>query len=184
MKKKITQEMMVDCATSLADKFGLQAITIKNIAIELGIKPPSLYNHVKNLDALLDLAAYASMKNLYDHLLMASVGLEKKEALWSIANTYREFVKKYPGQYELAQKVALWKQEETIQISQQIVDLIARILYKYRLTEENAIHFIRTLRSYLHGFTLLEVSNAFGLDEDIEASFKKGVTVILNDLDA
>ncbi len=57
--------------------------------MQLGIKPPSLYNHIANLEDLLDIAAQRSMRNLYDKLVVTSIGLEKKEALWAIAQEYK-----------------------------------------------------------------------------------------------
>ena len=183
MRKKITKEIIIDIALEILDQEGMEGVTIKNVAVQLDIKSPSLYNHVANLEDLLDMAAHRSMRNLYDKLMVASIGLEKKEALWAIAQEYRNFAKKYPGQYELAQHVKLWKSDETKQISGQIVAIFSKILQKYTLTEDEAIHFIRTLRSYLHGFTLLEMNHAFGLPQELEKSFKIGLEMILSNLE-
>lgn len=183
MRKKITKEIITDAALELLDQKGIEDVTIKNVAMRLEIKPPSLYNHVANLEDLLDMAAQRSMRNLYDKLLVTSIGLEKKEALWAIAQEYRTFAKKYPGQYELAQKVKLWKSDETKQISEQIIVIFSKILQKYAMSEDKAIHFIRTLRSYLHGFTLLEMDEAFGLPQELEKSFSIGLNIILAELE-
>lgn len=172
MRKKITQERIIDATLEIVEEKGIAGVTIKNTAIQLGIKPPSLYNHVENLEDLLDIAANRSMRNLYEKLLTASIGLEKKEALWAIAQEYRNFAKNNPGQYELAQKVNVWNSEETKQISEQIVAIFLKILQKYTLSEEEAIHFIRVLRSYLHGFTLLEINEGFGLPQELEKALQ------------
>ncbi|MFD1414073.1 TetR/AcrR family transcriptional regulator [Oceanobacillus jeddahense] len=184
MKKKITKEIITDAAMELLDEKGIEGVTIKNTAIKLAIKPPSLYNHIANLEDLLDMTARKSMKNLYEKLMLASIGLEKKEALWGIAYEYRSFAKNYPGQYQLTQKVKLWKSDETKQIPEQILGIFSKILQKYALSEDETIHFIRTLRSYLHGFILLEMEEAFGLPQELEKSFTLGVNVILTELDS
>lgn len=184
MRKKIDQEKIIDATLKIVKEKGTSGVTIKNTAMELGIKSPSLYNHVENLEDLLDLAAHKSMQNLYEKLLTASIGLEKKEALWAIAKEYRNFAKNNPGQYELAQKVNTWNSEETKQISEQIVAIFLKILQKYTLSEEEAIHFIRVLRSYLHGFTLLEVNGGFGLPQELEKSFTIGLEMILTNLES
>ncbi|MDM8100525.1 MULTISPECIES: TetR/AcrR family transcriptional regulator [Oceanobacillus] len=184
MRKKITQERIIDATLEIVEEKGIAGVTIKNTAIQLGIKPPSLYNHVENLEDLLDIAANKSMRNLYEKLLTASIGLEKKEALWAIAQEYRNFAKNNPGQYELAQKVNVWNSEETKQISEQIVAIFLKILQKYTLSEEEAIHFIRVLRSYLHGFTLLEINEGFGLPQELEKSFTIGLELVLTNLES
>ncbi|CEI83962.1 TetR family transcriptional regulator [Oceanobacillus oncorhynchi subsp. incaldanensis] len=184
MRKKITQERIIDATLEIVEEKGIAGVTIKNTAIQLGIKPPSLYNHVENLEDLLDIAANRSMRNLYEKLLTASIGLEKKEALWAIAQEYRNFAKNNPGQYELAQKVNVWNSEETKQISEQIVAIFLKILQKYTLSEEEAIHFIRVLRSYLHGFTLLEINEGFGLPQELEKSFTIGLELVLTNLES
>ena len=184
MRKKITQERIIDATLEIVEEKGIAGVTIKNTAIQLGIKPPSLYNNVENLEDLLDIAANRSMRNLYEKLLTASIGLEKKEALWAIAQEYRNFAKNNPGQYELAQKVNVWNSEETKQISEQIVAIFLKILQKYTLSEEEAIHFIRVLRSYLHGFTLLEINEGFGLPQELEKSFTIGLELVLTNLES
>ncbi|WP_152654815.1 TetR/AcrR family transcriptional regulator [Oceanobacillus sp. CFH 90083] len=183
MKKKINQETIIDATLAIVEEQGIAGVTIKNVAIQLGIKPPSLYNHVVNLEDLLDLAALRSMRNLYEGLIAAGIGLEKKNALWAIAEEYRNFAKNNPGQYALVQKVALWKSDETKQISEQILAIFLKILQKYKLTEDEAIHFIRTLRSYLHGFTLLEVNESYGLPQELDKSFTAGLEIIFTNLE-
>ena len=39
------------------------------------------------------------------------------------------------------------------------------------LSEEEAIHAIRSLRSIVHGFSSLEVAGGFGMPVDLDASF-------------
>jgi hypothetical protein len=45
------------------------------------------------------------------------------------------------------------------------------VLAPYRLSEEEAIHAIRGLRSIVHGFLSLEVAGGFGMPVDLDASF-------------
>ncbi|GAB2557389.1 TetR/AcrR family transcriptional regulator [Gracilibacillus alcaliphilus] len=184
MKAKITRQAIIDVTKEILDTQGIEAVTIKAVSANLGIKPPSLYNHVKNLEDLLDWMAYESIRNLYQHLLLATVGLEKKEALMAIAKEYREFAKQFPGQYELTQRISFWKSSQTKEISYQTVHLLEKIVERFNLSKDERIYFIRTLRSYLHGFTLLEVQHSFGLEQDIETSFLFGIELLLNQLKA
>ncbi|MDQ8046362.1 MAG: TetR family transcriptional regulator, partial [Patulibacter sp.] len=43
---------VADAAVAIADRDGLDGVTIARVAAELGVKGPSLYNHVASRDAL------------------------------------------------------------------------------------------------------------------------------------
>jgi AcrR family transcriptional regulator len=46
----LSREVVVEGAASLADEKGLEAVTLTALASELGIRTPSLYNHVDGLE--------------------------------------------------------------------------------------------------------------------------------------
>ncbi|MEV0421867.1 TetR/AcrR family transcriptional regulator [Streptosporangium canum] len=63
--ERLTRQAVIERALKLADTDGLQAVTIRRLAAELGVTPTALYWHVKNKDELLSALA--------DHLLAALV---------------------------------------------------------------------------------------------------------------
>lgn len=50
----LTRERILDCAVAMADRDGLDAVTLRRIAGELGVHVTSLYNHVPTRDAITD----------------------------------------------------------------------------------------------------------------------------------
>ncbi|KRN28044.1 TetR/AcrR family transcriptional regulator [Liquorilactobacillus mali] len=183
MKRKITTNEIINAAIFILDQQGLEKVTLKNIATELNIKSPSLYNHIKSLDDILLQTARRSLENLYNNLVKSIIGLEKEKALLALSDTYRAFFKSHPGQYSLTQKVALWnKNNFSVSKSDEILQLVERILVGYNIKDENAIHFIRVWRSYMHGFLLLETNESFGLDTDIDESFTYGLKLLIGSL--
>jgi len=50
----ITRERALDAAMELADSGGIEAVTMRRLAQELGVEAMSLYYHVANKDAVLD----------------------------------------------------------------------------------------------------------------------------------
>jgi len=50
----LTRERVLRAAIALADERGAEALTMRNVAKELGVEAMSLYNHVANKDDLLD----------------------------------------------------------------------------------------------------------------------------------
>jgi AcrR family transcriptional regulator len=50
----LTRERVLRAAVALADRNGIDALTMRNLATDLGVEAMSLYHHVKNKDAVLD----------------------------------------------------------------------------------------------------------------------------------
>ena len=183
MKKKINISEIVDTAIFIADHQGLDNVTLKNIASELDVKSPSLYNHIKNFDDILLQAANESLNNLYESIIKSIIGLEKDQALLALSNEYRTFFKLHPGQYSLIQRVNLWNDNKlSISKSDKILQLLEKILSRYAIKDTESINFIRVWRSYMHGFLLLETNGGFGLDLDINESFIYGLEILITKL--
>jgi AcrR family transcriptional regulator len=53
-RTRLTREAVVDRALALADKSGLDALTIRKLATQLGVTPMALYWHFRGKDELLD----------------------------------------------------------------------------------------------------------------------------------
>lgn len=54
MENRLSRETVADSALALADAEGLEALTIRRLAQELGVTPMALYWHFKNKDELLN----------------------------------------------------------------------------------------------------------------------------------
>ena len=66
---KLSREVIVNAALTFLDREGWDALTINALAIQLGTKGPSLYNHV---DSLEDLRRTVRMRVIDDILQMLS----------------------------------------------------------------------------------------------------------------
>lgn len=53
----LSRERIVEAALALVDTEGLQALSTRRLAAELGVSGPSLYNHFTNKDEILDAVA-------------------------------------------------------------------------------------------------------------------------------
>ena len=51
-RRGLDRAQVVDAAVAIADADGLEAVTLSRVAAALGVKPPSLYNHVDGRGAL------------------------------------------------------------------------------------------------------------------------------------
>ena len=80
-KAGITLEDVVEAAAAIADRDGLEAATLTAVAGELGIKTPSLYNHLRGLSGLRRLLAIHGSQLLLKMFEEAIGDLEGAEAL-------------------------------------------------------------------------------------------------------
>ena len=51
---KLSAERVIDGALRLADRIGVDALTIRKIAEEIDAKPMTIYHHVPNKEAIID----------------------------------------------------------------------------------------------------------------------------------
>jgi AcrR family transcriptional regulator len=169
--------VVVDAATRLVDRDGVEELTLTRLASELGVKPPSLYNHVRGLDALIAEVATAAVRSLGDACRRAAMGRAGAEALRSVAGAYRAWARAHPGLYPLTQSPrpddAGWSLA-----SEELLESVLAVLGGYGLSGGDAIHATRMIRSTLHGFVLLEIGGGFGLDVDVDQSFTRLVDIL------
>lgn len=180
MKKRITRDVIVQTAISIANEKGLKNITLKDIADALEIKPPSLYNHLKGIDDLYNILANYGLNKLKECLMEATIGLSGKDALISMSNAYRKFSRDYPSLYESTQLVNTFTDVSIKKLSTDIINIISKIISIYNYSKEENIHIIRTLRSYLHGFISFEQNKLFEMSTSTDESFAAGLELIIN----
>ena len=99
-KRNLTKAKILESARNLAEELGVHQLTFQNLAVDLGIKYPSLYNHFKNIaevkNALVDLL----IQELNDALRRALVGKSGAEAIRIYAETYQQFAFENSAVYE------------------------------------------------------------------------------------
>jgi AcrR family transcriptional regulator len=167
----LDQATVVEAAAKLVDEEGIEQLSLGRLAERLGVRTPSLYNHVAGLPGLKhDLALYC-LHDLLDRILRATVGKSRADAIFALADAYRAYARETPGRYALTLQAPDPGDQELQAIAQQLVDVLRAVLAPYRLSEEEAIHAIRGLRSIVHGFLSLEVAGGFGMPVDLDSSF-------------
>ena len=167
----LDQASVVEGAVKLVDEEGIEQLTLGRLAERLGVRTPSLYNHVAGLPGLKnDLALYC-LRDVLNRLLRATIGKSRAEAIFAFADAYRAYARKTPGRYALILQAPDPGDRELQAVAQQIIEVALVILAPYKLSEEEAIHAIRGLRSIVHGFISLEVAGGFAMPVDLDASF-------------
>ncbi|MDG4657139.1 WHG domain-containing protein [Ectobacillus antri] len=178
---KVNKALVVETAAALADEQGIDAITLAAIAQRLGIKTPSLYNHIDGLAGLRKEMALYGIRQLTEALTQASIGKAGDKALLSIGLSYVTFVRQHPGLYEATLPAAAYD-EEIQAAGDALVRLLLRVLEEYQLAEEDALHLVRGFRSIVHGFSSLEQKGGFGLSLDRDESLRRLLSTFIKGL--
>jgi AcrR family transcriptional regulator len=179
----LDQATVVEAAARLVDEEGIEQLSLGHLAERLGVRTPSLYNHIAGLPGLKhDLALYC-LREVLNRLLRATIGKSRVEAIFAFANAYRAYARETPGRYALTLQAPDPGDRELQAIAQQIIEVAQAILAPYKLGEEEAIHAIRSLRSIVHGFISLEAAGGFAMPVDLDASFHWLINVFVAGLD-
>src|SRR6266705_1714959 len=133
---------VVAAAAGLADETGYAGLTMALLADRLGVRTPSLYKHVGGL---------ADLQHRVAALAMTELG-----------EVIRDAVQGQAGFDALAALLAA---------STRVINSIAAVLRGYGIGEDEMNHAIRTVRSTIHGFAMLDASRGFQWDADPDQSF-------------
>jgi AcrR family transcriptional regulator len=181
-KAGITLPDVVDAAAAIADRDGIEAASLSAVAARLGIKTPSLYNHVQGLGGLrreLALEATAELTAAFEEAARHHVGADR---IRSIAHAYRRFARTHPGLYAALLPAPKPVEDEELYAAmaapvQIVVAAIADVVVE--TDSDTTIQVIRALRAMLHGFVDLEANNGFGMPVDIDESFDAAVDLVV-----
>jgi AcrR family transcriptional regulator len=175
----LNTDRVVAEAADLADEVGLDQLTLAALAARLGIRQPSLYNHVASLDALRRLLAMRGKAELADVLGHAAIGRARDDALVAMAHAWRAWALDHPGRYQAAQLGAASGDAEHEAVSRRTVEVVAAVMDGYGLDGDDATDAIRAYRAALHGFVSLEASGGFAFPRSVDRSFDRLVHALV-----
>jgi len=177
----LTSTDVIKAAVEILNNEGPEALTLNRLADELGIRSPSLYNHVDGLPGLQRKLAVLNAKQLADRLGEAAIGKGGPELFMDVAQAFRSYVKENPGLY-MATLRASGTQEtpdpDLMREEERTLKVALAVMTSLGLRGDDAIHAVRAFRSMVHGFATLEVAGGFGLPQDCDESFRRLVNAL------
>lgn len=87
-RNTLSKELVLTTAIRLADEFGLEELSMRSLALRLGVEAMSLYNHVKNKDELLD----EMVDSVVSQITLPKVGGDWKKEMKKRARSAREIL--------------------------------------------------------------------------------------------
>ena len=153
----LTRERVLAAAVALADRGGIESLSMRKLAQELGVEAMSLYHHVANKDDILD--------GLVD-VVFGAIDLPTGEEGWKAAMrrraiSAREALRRHPW------ATGLMESRPTPGAANlRHHDAVLGVLRGAGFSVELAAHAYSLLDSYIYGFALQEASLPFHTPEE------------------
>ena len=182
-KLGLTLDDVVAKAAEIADRDGLDQLSLASLAASLGVRSPSLYNHVDGLPGLRRQLAIRAGRQMADELTGAIGGTTDSptDRLRAIGVAYRHFALAHPGLYAATLPAPTPEQDpEVADALASPVKSVASVLEPMGIASSDMIPLIRALRASIHGFVDLELGGGFGLPDDIDDSFATTIDLIVS----
>lgn len=103
-RRGLDGEQVTDAAVAIADADGIEAVTIARVAADLGVRAPSLYNHIEGRAELIAAIARRGYVEATAALRSAAVGRSGPDAVRAIAIAYRAYALSASGRYAATQR--------------------------------------------------------------------------------
>ncbi|HBF36122.1 MAG TPA: TetR family transcriptional regulator [Firmicutes bacterium] len=159
-------QMILTVAAHIADELDVDQMTLNTLAEHLGVKTPSLYNHISGLSDLRQKLAVYALQELSGRLAEAAIGKSKDDALRAIIYAHRTFVEERPGLYEALCRCKTPSNPAIQNAVERLKAIIGKILEPYNLQEDQLSQIIKIVRSMVHGFVTLRSVGSFGGPSD------------------
>jgi len=138
---------VLDAARDLADREGLAALSMRRLALALGVEAMSLYNHVASKDALLD----GLLEAVMGEIEVPSAGLPWKEALRRRSASARRVFLRHPWAPGLSES-----RRNAGPVRLAACEAVLAVFARAGFSERLAMSAFLVLDSFLYGFTLQE----------------------------
>lgn len=182
-KRGLDTQTILNAAAELAEEKGLESVSLLQVANKLGIKSPSLYNHLNGIRELSTGLAKLALTKLEGIIRNAAVGRSKGDALTAIAVAYRKFAKENPELYKAILRFPDYSDGGVREAGHAVVRILYQVMEPYHYTKEDTLHFVRGFRSALHGFVSLEEAGFFqGSEANVDKSYEQLVVRFLSTL--
>lgn len=171
----LDRNAVLDAAVAVVERGGADALSLKAIADSVGVRPPSLYNHVAGLEDVrvgLRLRAYGFVAA---RQRAAIEGVPREGWLRALAYAHRQFATEHPGLYAAVQPSAHVPDTDPAvrAAAEQVLTQLLEAVEARGASGDEAVHAVRALRSAVLGFIALESAGHFGMAQDVDASFDR-----------
>lgn len=180
----LTQKDIVCAAIACIQKEGESALGVNRVARELGIQPPSLYNHIAGNDELRRLVVVEGWRRIAACLPSATEIEDGRERLKKSAYRFRRFVQENSSLYAVLMRYKLdLSVPEFAAIFGQVIKFYSEILEPLGFSSDEIVHTSRLATSVMHGFVSVEQAGLFTYSLSTDESFEWIVNTVIDALE-
>lgn len=170
---QIDRNSLIETARDLIEAKGAEKVSLRVVADEFGVTPPSLYRHVKNKTALILAVNTLTTRELVAAMMAAiDDAAPIDDQLLTIVRAFRAYAHAHPICYQLAftDMVA-----DTIPDAEERVQLVLPLqaIFAQVAGEEKALIALRGAYAFIHGWVMLEISDQLQRGGDLRAHYEE-----------
>jgi len=166
----LSRESVIAAAAEIADREGLDALTLASLATKQGVGLHPYSTRGWNAGAQTRIARPGAPRAGRSAWRRSDWKVRRRR-VHALADAYRNFIHNHPGIYALTLKATGKGVAASDAVGERIVVICASVLGGYSLGKRETIHAIRAMRSPVHGFATLEAGGGFEMPVPIDASF-------------
>lgn len=178
-KANIDKETIINKAVEIVNSVGIDKVTLKMLAENLGIKSPSLYNHIEGIDDLKKQLMIYGWKQAEQRITLAVIGVSGYDAIRAMCYAFYDYVIENPGVFNVMLWYNKFQSEEMEMATAQLLTIIFKITSSLNIPDDYCFHLIRTFRGFLEGYFLLVNNGSFGHPLPIFESFEISIEVLI-----
>jgi AcrR family transcriptional regulator len=171
---KTGRDQVIAVARELLEQGGPDAVTMNAVAERVGVRPPSLYKHVRDRRALLAEVVAATVGDLNDRAEAAVAGDDPATAVRELLRALRLFAHEQPQGFGLVFGVAEGVPRPTPADLARSLDPLLNATTAL-LGAEHALDGARFLTAWASGYLTMELSDAFQMGGDVDAAWEWGL---------
>lgn len=168
---KVDLTRIRQAASALANRHGIDGLSMNDLARALHIRTPSLYSHVGGIADVKRVLAVHGLQELEREAARVTIGKAGPDAVRALLDGYRDFARKNPGVYAATLPTAPRDDTEWRAAADRVTQTCLAALQGFGLLGAEAAHAMRGLRSLGHGFASLEAAGAFKGPVDRDQTF-------------
>jgi AcrR family transcriptional regulator len=150
---RLSRDRIVASALTLADRDGLEAVTMRRLAQTLGVEAMSLYKHVANKDAILD----GLLEQVLAEVRLPRPGGDWEQELRRAAVSLHDALARHPWACGLVMAPA--SSPNALRARIRYIEALLRTLREAGFTPAQAYYGYHALDSHAVGFTMWELGH-------------------------
>jgi AcrR family transcriptional regulator len=169
-RERLSRDRVIEAALGVMDQEGLEAVSMRRVAREVGVEAMSLYNHVRDKEDLVDGLCVRVMRDFR----FAEDDLPWDERARVAAREWRRVLKLHPNVITLFSER---RKPITDPDALRPMEHALGILHEAGLSDRDAARMFNVIGGYIMGFVMMEVGQTFTATSLVEDAPDVGVAL-------